>query len=53
MQAIARVIDYLSEMHYVDDEAFAEFWVDQRETFRPRSRLALRQELAQKGLPRM
>jgi regulatory protein len=50
-EAIARVIDYLGEMNYVDDAAFAEFWVEQRETFRPRSRLALRQELAQKGLP--
>lgn len=48
--AIARVIAYLGEMNYVDDTAFAEFWVEQRETFRPRSRIALRQELAQKGL---
>lgn len=49
-EAISRVIDYLSEMRYVDDSAFAEFWVEQRESFRPRSRLALRQELSQKGL---
>ncbi|MEZ4516496.1 MAG: RecX family transcriptional regulator [Chloroflexota bacterium] len=48
--SIARVLEYLSEMNYVNDEAFAEFWVEQRDTFRPRSRLALRQELAQKGL---
>ena len=35
-----------------DDNAFAAFWVEQRDTFRPRSRLALRQELSQKGLER-
>lgn len=50
-ETIARVIAYLGDMNYVDDTAFAEYWVDQRESFRPRSRLALRQELAQKGLP--
>lgn len=50
-EVIARVLGYLGEMSYVDDTAFAEYWVEQRETFRPRSRIALRQELAQKGLP--
>lgn len=50
-EAIAHVIAYLVDMNYVDDSAFADYWVEQRETFRPRSRLALRQELAQKGLP--
>jgi len=50
--AIRLVIDDLIEKGLIDDQAFAAFWVEQRETFRPRSRLALRQELNQKGLER-
>ena len=49
-ESIARVLGYLGERNYVDDASFAEFWVEQRESFRPRSRMALRQELSQKGL---
>lgn len=49
-ESIARVLEYLDQRKYVDDEAFAGYWVEQRESFRPRSRLALRQELSQKGL---
>lgn len=49
-ESITRVLEYLGERNYVDDATFAEFWVEQRESFRPRSRLALRQELSQKGL---
>lgn len=46
------VIDDLIEANLIDDDAFAAYWVEQRETFRPRSRLALRQELSQKGIER-
>jgi regulatory protein len=46
------VIDDLTEAELIDDDAFAAYWVEQRETFRPRSRLALRQELGQKGVER-
>ena len=49
---IRLVIDDLTGKGLIDDNAFAAFWVEQRETFRPRSRLALRQELGQKGLDR-
>ena len=49
---IAGVIHYLIERQLLDDEAFAAYWVEQRETFKPRSRLALRQELRQKGIAR-
>ncbi len=35
---------------YLDDEAFARYWVGNREQFKPRAPLALRQELRQKGL---
>ena len=49
---IQLVIDDLTAAGLIDDNAFAAFWVEQRDTFRPRSRLALRQELSQKGLER-
>lgn len=47
---IEGLIVELIERDYLDDQAFARYWVDQRETFKPRSRLALRHELRQKGL---
>jgi regulatory protein len=34
----------------LDDHAFAQYWVENRETFRPRGRRLLRQELRQKGI---
>ncbi len=49
---IDRVINRLQEIELLNDEAFARYWVDQRETFKPRSHLALRQELMQKGVNR-
>lgn len=49
---IQNVINDLIEAKLIDDDAFAAYWVEQRETFRPRSRLALRQELSQKGIGR-
>lgn len=51
-EIIQNVIDDLTEAKLIDDDAFAAYWVEQRETFRPRSRLALRQELSQKGIDR-
>ncbi len=49
---IDQVVDSLIAVDLLDDAAFAEYWVEQRETFRPRSRVALRQELRQKGVSR-
>jgi regulatory protein len=49
---IQNVLDDLTEAKLVDDDAFASYWIEQRDTFRPRSRLALRQELSQKGVDR-
>lgn len=51
-EIIDRVIDRLEELQLVDDDAFARYWVEQRETFKPRSRRALQYELFQKGLSR-
>ncbi len=47
---IEHVIERLQEWGYLDDEAFARFWVEDRERFRPRGLIALRQELRQKGI---
>jgi len=47
---IAAVIERLTAVDLLNDETFARYWVEQRETFRPRGQLALRQELQQKGI---
>lgn len=47
---IEQVVDKLTAVELLDDVAFAAYWVEQREAFKPRSRLALRQELHQKGV---
>ncbi|HUS52033.1 MAG TPA: RecX family transcriptional regulator [Candidatus Bathyarchaeia archaeon] len=40
----------LKRSGYLDDWKFAHWWVDQRSTFRPRGKIALRAELRQKGV---
>ena len=47
---VEQVIRNLQERHLLDDVAFARYWIEQRESFKPRGALALRQELQQKGL---
>lgn len=47
---IATVLERLTAVDLLNDETFARYWVEQRETFRPRGQLALRQELQQKGI---
>jgi regulatory protein len=48
--AIGAAVERLERAGLVDDRAFAEYWVRNREQFRPRGRFALRQELRQKGV---
>lgn len=50
--AVAQAIDKLRAQRYVDDEAFARWWLEQRERFKPRGGRAIRAELAQKGVAR-
>jgi len=45
-----RVIERLTNAGLLDDAAFAKFWVDNREQFKPRAARALRFELRRKGL---
>jgi regulatory protein len=47
---IATTVERLQEQRYLDDEAFAHYWRDNRERFRPRGARALRYELRQKGV---
>jgi regulatory protein len=46
-----RVVRRLQEIGLLDDLAFAKHWIENRETFRPRSRRLLQQELRRKGVP--
>jgi regulatory protein len=46
------VVNRLHKQGYLDDEAFARFWVENRNRFRPRGSQALRYELRQKGVER-
>lgn len=48
---IDEVLARLERLGYVDDLAFAQYWVENREQFRPRGPHALRYELRQKGIP--
>jgi regulatory protein len=47
---VEAVIARLKEQGLVDDLAFAQFWKDNREAFRPRSRWLTKLELRQKGV---
>lgn len=51
-ETIDAILTQLHTKNYLDDRAFADYWVEQRNTFRPRSQLALRHELGQKGVAR-
>ena len=45
-----RVVAQLRAHHLVDDVAFARYWVEQRQTFRPRGARLLKAELRQHGV---
>lgn len=49
-QVVDATVERLSAMGYLDDAAFARFWVEDRNRFRPRGPKALRFELRQKGV---
>lgn len=49
-EVVAAVIERLNREGYLDDAAFARFWVENREQFNPRGPWALRRELRQKGV---
>jgi regulatory protein len=49
---VNRVLDRLAELELLDDRQFAEFWIENRERFSPRSSRALGAELRQRGVAR-
>lgn len=49
-EIVEGLLGRLSESGWVDDGAFAAFWVDNREAFRPKGRWALSAELRAKGV---
>ncbi|MCB9422473.1 MAG: regulatory protein RecX [Ardenticatenaceae bacterium] len=51
-QLIETAVNHLIAVDLLNDETFARYWVEQRETFKPRSQLAIRQELHQKSISR-
>jgi regulatory protein len=50
-QAVENAVERLTAQGYLDDVAFARFWIENRAAFKPMSRQALRYELRQKGVP--
>lgn len=49
-EVIDQVLARLREVGLIDDTAFARYWVENREQFRPRAARVLRVELKRKGL---
>ena len=49
-EAAAAALERLQELGLADDTAFARFWVENRQTYRPRGANALRDELRRKGV---
>jgi regulatory protein len=49
-ETITEVVTRLRETGILNDQQFAETWIENRGAFRPRSKLALRIELKQKGV---
>jgi len=45
-------IEKLRAQRYIDDEAFARYWVEQRARFRPKGQRAIASELMAKGVAR-
>lgn len=50
--AIDKAVDKLRAQRYIDDEAFARYWIEQRDRFRPRGERAIVSELLEKGVAR-
>lgn len=49
-QSIERIVERLVEQKYVDDAAFAKWWIDNRREFKPRGKRLLLLELKARGV---
>jgi regulatory protein len=47
---VAGALTRLRDLGYIDDAAFARYWLEQRRRFRPKGEYALRSELRAKGV---
>lgn len=47
---IEKLIDDLTDLRFIDDTGFAKWWIEQRQTFRPKGERALKIELKNKGI---
>lgn len=45
-----KIISLLKEQQFLNDEEFAKWWIEQRTSFKPRSKRVLQVELRQKGI---
>lgn len=45
-----KIISYLIEKGYLDDDAFCKWWIDNRNSFRPKSSMELNKELSDHGI---
>jgi regulatory protein len=48
--AAEATVRQLRQHHLLDDAAFARYWIEQRQTFRPRGARLVRSELRQRGV---
>jgi regulatory protein len=48
----SQLIDKLIKLELLNDEAFAKWWVEQRQSFKPKGKSALKAELISKGINR-
>src|SRR5919202_4253041 len=51
-ETIEATLGQLADYQYVDDQVFAQSWIENRQKFRPRGARLLRAELRQKGIDR-
>jgi regulatory protein len=49
-ETIAKVVDYLIQLNYINDSEFAHAWVESRMSTKPMGLTLLRQELKNKGI---
>lgn len=47
---VEKIFKILREQNLIDDSAFTAWWIEQRTTFRPKGKIALKVELKQKGI---
>lgn len=50
---IIPVIELLKEQNFLDDRKFAEWWIEQRQEFKGKSKIIIKSELFQKGIDKL